>query len=212
MTAAARPAAAWFAAAPALAAAAWVVVGKGPTFDRYASPGVAGWPVLALNDAAAACPATTLAHATDLDAAARVAGPVAARPGVCLVVPYYPHVANRPGKVPVDRLLGDPGLRRLAAEGRLLWYRSSLSAARPHPPGGWKRAVTTRYFSAVAAVNLLGLAGVRAVRTAGVDGGTAYAAPFAGLTPLTNGRASFDVQFREVAAAVARFGLDFARL
>jgi hypothetical protein len=64
-----------------------------------------------------------------------------------------------------------------------------------------------RYFSAVAAVNLLAVSGVREIFTIGVDGGSSYAPDFDKKTLLVNGRASFDVQFKEIRDTEKRKGV-----
>ena len=129
-----------------------------------------------------------------------------------LVMPWYPHVENRPGSRSLDELRSTvPVLRRLAESGRLLWYDLRTSPAR-HGPGP---VVQATYFSAEAALSLLALAGARRVRTLGVDGGTEYSGQFedlTGKTLLANGRSSFDIQFEGFARTILDTGVDVAAL
>lgn len=177
------------------------VVGKGPSFDRLARR-PADSVVLAINQAApSAGDSADFAVVTDCDVLTDEY--FTTLPPTCLLVlPVYPHVDFRPSRevsLPtlVDRFAP---LRRLAASGRLLAYRSDRWPVDwPGPSGpGWPR-LRVRAFTAVACVALLAAAGVRKVFTAGVDGGKGYHARFTtqGLTPLSNGQKSFDSQFRE---------------
>jgi hypothetical protein len=64
-------------------------------------------------------------------------------------------------------------------------------------------------------LGLLGMAGVRTIRSLGIDGGSAYSAEFSDLaesTRLANGQPSFDPQFTEFPSIISRFQLDYAPL
>lgn len=192
----------------------WLVVGKGPTFTNH-SLAPAAYRKIALNHVCRHL-AYDAVHVTDLDVVEVCAAFLEAGDGV-LVMPYYPHVDFRPRRDrSLDALLRRGGptsvlLNRVAGEGRLCYYRSSRSAAWPHPIDGLP-SIRVRHFSAVAAVNLLVDCGVRTIRTAGVDGGSSYAEAFGDLKPLTNGRTSFDVQFAEIGRTVRRRQVDFGPL
>jgi hypothetical protein len=129
-----------------------------------------------------------------------------------LVMPWYPHVHNAVGARTLAELVGEiPVLQRLRDEGRLLWYDLSTSPLR----NGSGPVVEATYFSAEAALNLLAAAGVRRVRTLGIDGGSSYSPAFEDLrdkTLLANGRSSFDLQFEGFARTIARTGVDFSPL
>lgn len=173
----------------------WLMVGKGPSFDRrgelFESAG--SWKTLGLNHVCLQMD-VDLVHFTDFDAYQDCESRLAARAcAVCL--PWFPHVGNKPGPKCLDELVqGEPGLGRLAAAGRLLTYNSTLAPRRARS----LPLIHVRYFSAVAGLSILAAAGVKTVRTLGVDGGTKYASGFDASTLLSNGRASFDVQFREM--------------
>lgn len=173
----------------------WLLVGKGPTFDRRGElpQTVVTWKSLGLNHVCLKMD-VDVAHFTDFDAFQDCADHLQKQTcAVCL--PWFPHVGNKPGPKCLDELVqGDPALHRLEAAGRLLSYNSTLAKhrARSLP------LLHVRYFSAVAGLSILAAAGVKVVRTLGVDGGAKYAKAFDTATLLSNGRSSFDVQFREM--------------
>jgi hypothetical protein len=72
-----------------------------------------------------------------------------------------------------------------------------------------------RFFSAEAALDVLGEMGVKTVRSLGVDGGRGYSSAFEDLestTMLVNTRTSFDEQFAEIDRIVQRHAMDYAPL
>ena len=89
----------------------------------------------------------------------------------------------------------------LHADGRLYTYNSTLAKGRRD----WLSTHTTRYFSAVVGLHILGHFGMRDVYTLGIDGGSAYSPEFDPSTRLANGRDSFDVQFGEMKKIAAKF-------
>jgi hypothetical protein len=188
----------------------WLILGKGPSFALRERYDLSRFHLLSLNHAVRE-QAVLLAHMIDLDVV-DACGEALPDQAEYLVLPWYPHVRNAPGARSLEDLVpGHPVLRRMAGQGRLLWYDLS-TAPRRFGPGPVVRAT---YFSAEAAVNLLGLAGVRQVRSLGVDGGAGYSADFEDLarrTLLANGQPGFDLQFQGIARTIQRTGLDFAPL
>ena len=188
----------------------WLILGKGPSFALRERYDLSGYHLLSLNHVVRE-QAVLLAHAIDLNVV-EACGEVLESNAGFLVMPWYPHVENRPGSRSLDELRSTlPMLRRLADAGRLLWYDLRTSPAR-HGPGP---VVQATYFSAEAALSLLALAGARRVRTLGVDGGTEYSNQFEDLstkTLLANGRTSFDVQFEGFARTILDTGVDVATL
>lgn len=174
------------------------VVGKGPTMDRHRHC-PEDCLLIGINQAAVECE-TTLAFVTDLDVLTDQF--LSSLDDAVLALPIYPHVNFAPRRgVDLPSLVdADPRLRGIALDGRLAAYRSDRWPSDWPGPGGpdWPR-VRVRGFTAVAVLACLHAAGVREVYTAGVDGGAAYHPAFTkqGLTPLSNGQKSFDVQFRE---------------
>jgi hypothetical protein len=188
----------------------WLILGKGPSFALRDSYDLSGYHLFSLNHAVRE-QAVLVAHMIDLDVV-QASADVLERHARFLVMPWYPHVANRPGLLSLEELRRNvPLLQRLAEAGRLLWYDLSTSPVRR---GAWP-VVQATYFSAEAALSLLALAGARRVRTLGVDGGTDYSSDFDDLrqkTLLANGRASFDLQFEGFARTILGTGVDVAPL
>ena len=198
----------WFANAQ-LPARPWLVLGKGPTFDRRDRFDLTAYNRLSLNHVVNEVD-VDVAHIIDVDVVGDCADALRNR---CrwLVMPRHPHLRSTLG----DRALEDwfaeyPVLEELDREGRLVWYNLSGT-----PVHGRSPVIGAKRFSSEAALNLLGTLGVREVRSLGIDGGRAYGAPFqhlAGETMLANGANSFDDQFDRLAVIVAERGLDYRPL
>jgi hypothetical protein len=188
----------------------WLILGKGPTFEHRDRFDLSQFDLLSLNHAVREHP-VRLAHIIDLDVV-DACRDVLARNAEHVVLPWYPHHLNRPGRRTLEEILPDsPILQELDAQGRLLWYDLSTGPER-HGPGPVVRAT---YFSAEAALDLLARAGVRRVRSLGVDGGASYSSAFDDLkdvTLLANGRQDFDLQFKGFARTIMSTGVDFAPL
>ena len=185
----------------------WLVLGKGPSFQRRDDQDISGHHLLGLNHVCRELP-VDLAHAIDLDVVEAL-GPTLLQRAGALVMPWRPHVRFKPTELTLAQAAaGNPILGRLAEEGRLLWYNCS-SAPEPRPGSP---VVQVCWFSGEAGVRLLALAGVERIRTLGVDGGSSYAPQFADLPPLTNGHASFDAQTQAIAFTAETLDLDFSPL
>ncbi|HZN54367.1 MAG TPA: glycosyltransferase [Candidatus Polarisedimenticolaceae bacterium] len=188
----------------------WLILGKGPSFSERDRYDLSGYRTLALNHVVREG-RVDVAHAIDLDVI-ETAGEAIERQASVLVMPWIPHVKNRAGTRDLASLAAElPALVRLDAAGRLLWY--DLSTTRSHRGG--RPVVQARYFSAEAALSLLALAGVRHVRSLGVDGGAAYSAAFddlSGVTRLNNRHATYDLQFEGLARTIMTTGVDYAPL
>src|SRR3954470_17253122 len=199
----------WF-AGTAGSSDAWLVLGKGPSYalrDRF---DLSRFHLMSLNHAVREQPVLA-AHMIDLDVV-RDCSEAIERNAQVLVMPWYPHVHNAVGARTLEELAGElPVLQRLRTEGRLLWYDLSTSPLRY----GSAPVIEATYFSAEAALNLLAAAGVRCVRSLGIDGGSSYSPAFEDLrdkTLLANGRASFDLQFEGFARTILRTGVNFSPL
>jgi hypothetical protein len=188
----------------------WLILGKGPSFASRGRFDLSHFHLLSLNHAVREQP-VLVAHVIDLEVIQTCGQAIEKNAGV-LVMPWYPHSANLVGRRTLEELAEELTLlRRLNAEGRLLWYDLSTS---PLMHGEWP-VIQATYFSAEAALNLLALAGARQVRSLGVDGGSTYSGAFEDLrnsTLLANGRPNFDLQFVGFARTILRTGVDFAPL
>ena len=195
----------WFDNTPFLIGSSWLVCGQGPSFDHYRASFANDHAVLGINRV---CQETKvlITHITDLHVVAEC-GDFLRENSRFVVMPWYPHVDNRPGKHSLDAIsLKYPSLKLLRAEERLVCYNSSQARGRK---GCCGPIVPVRYFSAVAVVSLLAMCGVKVIRTLGVDGGKCYSNKFDRGSLLRNGRSSFDIQFREIDRICRRYKLDF---
>ncbi len=200
----------WSRAASGSGEQPWLILGKGPSFARHSEFDLSVFRTLGLNHIVRELP-VTVSHMIDYDVVDQCGDAIEANAAV-LVMPWIPHQNNRAGQKTLEELATtNRVLRRLDEQGRLLWYNLSTSSnRRPRSP-----VVEIRFFSAEAALRLLALAGVRRVRSLGVDGGATYSRHFADLnriTLLANGRSNFDRQFEEIAEIIFETGVDYAPL
>ncbi|HKP47720.1 MAG TPA: hypothetical protein VJT50_14060 [Pyrinomonadaceae bacterium] len=188
----------------------WVILGKGPSFSKRGQFDLNSFKTISLNHVIREVP-VTLAHAIDLDVVKHCEAAIE-RNAQAVVMPWVPHVNNEAGRETLQSIIPQvPVLRRLSEQGRLLWYNSSTSELRH----AGAPVVEVKSFSAEAALNLLAMAGVRHVRSLGIDGGNAYSGAFQDLvdtTLLNNGHESFDRQFAQFAKIIQRTGVDYAPL
>lgn len=193
----------------------WLIVGKGPSVDTLINIDHTAYNVLTLNHACRVV-RPTLAHFVDWDAFTDCAEQLASdETPVCM--PWVPHVSNKPGNQNLGQMhclfgLDDKSipLAWLVGVDKVFSYNSTgcqLSRCNHRLP-----RVRLRFFSAVAAFNLLGLSGVKEVASIGVDGGTEYAKKFSYLKPLTNGRTSFDAQTAEIDLAVRTYKMKYTKV
>jgi hypothetical protein len=151
------------------------------------------------------------AHIIDWDVFIDCAEAIERNAGI-LIMPWMPHLQNRPGTRNLSELCGQqPALERMRKAGRLVWY--NLSSAQSFRPGS--PVVSATYFSAEAALSILAMAGIKTVRSLGIDGGAAYSNRFTDLerrTLLSNRQPSFDAQFEGIAATILQTGVDYAPL
>jgi hypothetical protein len=200
----------WFFSQSESKARPWLILGKGPSFSKRRLFDVSRFYTLSLNHAVREQP-VTVAHIIDFDVVEACKDCLETHAQV-VVLPWLPHVNNRAGeKTLLDLLEISPVLHRLHEQHRLLYY--NLSTGQSQRAGS--PVVQVRYFSAEAALNLLTTAGVKQVRSLGIDGGADYSQDFADLkdkTLLANSRTSFNKQFKEIAKTILRTQVDYAPL
>lgn len=188
----------------------WLMLGKGPSFAKRDAYDVGRFHLLSLNHVVREQPVRA-AHIIDYDVVAACAEAIE-RNAEVLVMPWRPHVNYLPGARNLGELARvNPTLRLMNERGRLAWYNLSTTEERH----AGSPVVRARYFSAEAGLDLLAQAGVRRVRSLGVDGGNTYSPAFDDLkdkTLLAAGHASFDAQFDEFAKIIQATGVDYAPL
>jgi lipopolysaccharide biosynthesis glycosyltransferase len=187
----------------------WLIIGKGPTFSRRDDFDLNRFNTFALNHVLRELD-VYVAHAIDVEVIRDTAGVLSAR---CqwLLMPRRPKENSRVSPKRLEDYFDElPVLRELSDAGRLVQYeRAGRSRARD------EATVAGGSFSASVAMNVLAAMGVKEVRSLGVDGGRTYSDRFGDLretTLLVNRRVSFDVQFDEMEATVARHGMSYAPL
>lgn len=194
---------------PGLTDRPWLIVGKGPTYERHTDFDLGGFNVVGLNHVVNAM-RVDVAHMIDIDVAQECDQGLRDN---CdwLLMPRYPHVRSTPsGRRLEDWFDEVPALRELDERGRLVWYDLSGSRREGRSP-----LIGAKQFSSEAILNILGVLGARIVRSLGVDGGRSYAGTFKELeneTLLENGASHFDLQFERLEVIAAERGIDFAPL
>lgn len=187
----------------------WLVLGKGPTFQRRQDFDLDAFRKLSLNHVIRDIP-VEVASVIDLDVIGDC-GLAIDRNARFLLMPRHPHVKHEASERLLESFFDDyPVLKKLSDEGRLVWYNLATGRVEPGSP-----VILTGYFSAEVIVNLIATLGGRNIRTLGVDGGTAYAPQFKDLserTRLANGHQSFDIQFAGINSTVRRLGVTFGPL
>jgi hypothetical protein len=191
----------------------WVILGKGPSFTRHRDIDLDAYYLFSLNHVVRERK-VDVAHYIDLDALTASADATRAN-AEWLMMPLHPHVNFAPSPRPLGELLDEvPVLREFGERGRLVCYlhEPAVHAGVAIPVEG-EPVVRVHFFSAEAAVNILAHAGVRRVRTLGIDGGVSYGQAFHDLgTLLANGQQSFDGQFIGIYKTVKEYEMDFGPL
>jgi hypothetical protein len=178
----------------------WLVVGKGPSCDYISRVDERDYHVLTLNHACRVIK-PTVAHFVDIESFL-ACGDALAQNLTYTCLPWRPHVGHHPGKTLLEHcgLFGEEGrssaLAWLHAKQKLVSYNATTASAQKPAPA--LPIIRLRHFGAVAAFNILAMAGVQTVHSIGIDGGTGYAAAFDMRDHLANGRKSFDAQTAEI--------------
>jgi lipopolysaccharide biosynthesis glycosyltransferase len=188
----------------------FLVIGKGPTFSKLDEFDCSQHIKVALNHVVREID-VFIAHAIDFDVVLDCAQRIDEN-AKFLLMPYYPHFSNRATFKNLRHLVKENYiLEKLNNEGRLLWYNFGSSRLKkigyPSVGGG--------FFSGDVIFGVLASAGVKNIKTIGVDGGGTYGGKFLDLskkTLLVNGRASFDIQFSKIRDHIMKHDLEFARL
>jgi hypothetical protein len=188
----------------------WLILGKGPSYKHVENTHLDDFYTCSLNHVVREH-SVDLAHVIDIDVVVECSAAIEQN-ARWLVLPFFPHVNNRPTTKNIIEFLDEiPVLRHLKDEGRLVWYNLSTSKKRV----GLSPMVFAKFFSAESAVNILAECGVKTIRSLGVDGGNTYASSFDDLktrTLLANSQTSFDMQFRQIATTIRTKNIFYAPL
>lgn len=187
----------------------WLMLGKGPTFERRDQFRLDEFNLVALNHVVNEVK-VAVAHIVDVDVVPACSERLVQN---CewLVMPRYPHLNSTINDRPLESWFDEmPVLRELHDRGKLVWYNLSGNRREGRSP-----VVGSKRFSSEAVLTILGLMGARTVRSLGVDGGRSYASTFKHLedeTLLANGAPSFDSQFERLAMIAEERGIDYKPL
>lgn len=200
---------------------AWLVLGKGPSYSKINQFDIEDFYTVSLNHVVADRP-VDLAHIIDIEVVEQCAAKITEN-AKYLVLPWVPHVRKadgngnitfEPGNLDLDEFCNKlPVLSDLRKQNRLLWY--NLFTASPNRVCDGSPLIYAKDFSASAVLNLLAEAGIKKVRSLGIDGGRGYSKSFKQLentTMLQTGQSSYDSQFKGIANTVWNKKLDFAPL
>lgn len=191
----------------------WLIVGKGPTSDKVSEVNLSNYHVFTLNQACTLA-RPLVAHFIDIEPCIEcleglMMSAHVLRPDLpfYLCMPWYPHE-----KCAVTSRTLESWLKKYEAlqPEQLLVYNSTTAGKLPRHAAF--TSVFVRYFSAVAAFNLLAGAGVRQIATLGVDGGCGYGQSFDLSDRLKNTRKSYDDQTREIKKTVAKYKIEWIKL
>lgn len=188
----------------------WLVLGKGPSYQRIGDVDLEDFYTCSLNHVVREH-RVDLAHIIDIDVVADCSTAID-RNAACLALPFFPHVNHRPTTKNILEFAAEiPLLRKLKKEGRLVWYNLSTSPKKVAS----SPLIVAKFFSAESAVNILAECGVKTIRSLGVDGGNTYAGRFDDLktkTLLANTQTTFDRQFRQIAKTIRTKDIFYAPL
>jgi len=183
----------------------WVVFGKGPSFERHRDfPRLdEEYETVGLNHACRERK-MVLTHMIDVNVLDEV--PDMFLKCDYLILPWQPHVKFRPTPKTLQDFIDErEDLQRFERKGRLLWYNASTGGA----PRAGSPKVGVAWFSAEAVIRMLAMAGVKKIRTLGIDGGSSYGKSFKDIPPLRGGHTTFDHQNAPIQATVQKFGVDY---
>lgn len=184
----------------------WLVLGKGPSIDRYAATDTSLYNVLALNHTVSLGPCA-IAHAIDMEVLDDCGDDIK-RNAKYLFMPARPHVGMTQGPMIEEQITKNQVLGVMEQSGRLVTYQKYVSSARVSPPN----VVPVMYFSGEAAFGILAALGVKEVFTLGIDGGAKYGETFSYLKPLENGRRDFDEHLAAIQDILHRHKMTWTRL
>lgn len=182
----------------------WLIVGKGPTYDKIHQLNLSDYYVFGLNHV---CNFTKchIGHCIDIDVVSYefVSGCEA------VIMPWHPHYKfkSHPNTLN-DWLLKNGYLQFLDNEQRLLFYDLSTWKGKPKSTP----IIITQFFSGEAAFGILAYLGIKEIYSIGIDGGKTYASEFDHLSPLQNGQSNFDKQFKNIEKIIDKHKIRYKAL
>ncbi|MBC8416860.1 hypothetical protein H8E06_00840 [bacterium] len=184
-------------------------VGKGPSFDLKDKILLSKYNVIALNHSLEKLDGADMCNIIDIDVVDDL-GEQLYEKAKNVSLPFCPHVKWKATSKTLPEFIKEYDvLQRLENEGRLYFYNLSSGPVR-HDAGILYPACIN---SGDTLYNIVGQTKPREkVYSIGVDGGSNYSEEFSHITPLRNGRASFDDQDPYIEKFSAQNSTEFIRL
>jgi hypothetical protein len=181
-------------------------IGKGRTYSKVQTTNLSKYQTIGLNHVVEMLQ-IDFAHCIDLD----VLSTRFVQNCKYAILPYHPHIDFKVTNKTLPELVKtNTFLEELDRTDKLLWYHcSTWKGDRQYPSFP---VIEAKFFSSEAIFNILAMAGIKEIKTLGIDGGYEYAKEFQHLKPLSNGRESFNEQFPRLKKICKEFGLDWIQL
>lgn len=147
----------------------WLIVGKGPSFEKRNQFDISGYRTITLNHVIREMQAE-IAHIIDLDVI-RDCSEVIERNAKFLLVPRHPHVNGRAQEKTIESLLSDhPVLKKLSEQNRLVVYELAAERVAPSTSPWQKQPANPSFtvplgtFSGEVVTTLLGMLGAKTIQ------------------------------------------------
>lgn len=188
----------------------WLILGKGPSFGNLDNHDISSYNTIGLNHVVRN-KRVNLAHLIDIDVLDQLGEKFITNCDY-VVMPYYPHLGWTPNpSITLDDISSrHPVLSKLRKEGRLFGYNLCTATQKFNRRWNDSPMVWASFFSAEAAVSLLGKLGVKKIRTLGIDGGIGQSEKFSDLQNVNT--SGYDKQWQGIRKSIARFGFDYSVL
>lgn len=183
----------------------WLVIGKGKSFDKVWSLDLNKFYTFGLNHVCEHLKCD-IGHCIDLN----VLSAEFVENSSSVLLPWHPHIKFRVTKDDLNQWVSRNELLRecLSKDKLYYYYASTYKGVCPLE----KEVIKVKYFSGEVPFYLLGLCGIKRIYSLGVDGGNEYSSYFKDLTPLQNGRQSFDESIKMIHKSCAKFDIQWIRL
>lgn len=185
----------------------YLVLGKGPSFDKVININLADYITIGLNHVCQKM-VVDFGHFIDIDCLSHNFIKNCTK----IICPVRPHIYCKVDNKYLTTYFLQPYESDFGPHLYKKVYCYNLSTYKGEPFVGLGCIIKVKYFSAEAVFRLLALSGINEIYTLGIDGGVTYSHYFKDLTPLQNGRKTFNDQFDELEEIVKKWNLKWVRL
>lgn len=191
----------------------WLLVGKGPSFEKIKEINLQNYNLFSLNSSITKLENVDIAHLIDFDVFEQHQDSFY-KNAKYILLPINPHIKGSPTKTTIlDLARTNETLNKLITEKRLFWY-NHLSKKLYLGTSNFKKIFhkkhNVRHFSAEAAFSILGSYGIKEIYSAGIDGGNNYHQEFSNNTLLSNGKESFNDQFKNIIRSIKKYHITYS--